>query len=132
MNSSSEQNRKLRILFLGFAYIVGVYQSKLKAIQKMGENKVAWLAPIKWKMHSWNRDIQLEVRYPEIQVYPAKIRFLNGVNGGYLYPNFSILNAVFKFKPDILHYEDTSYSFLLGKFRKTFAILQTLDYQFCT
>jgi glycosyltransferase involved in cell wall biosynthesis len=100
----------IRVLIVGFAYIIGVYQSKLKAIQETGAIDVLWLAPTKWKMRSWNRTIPLEVRFKEVHAYPTNIWFLNGINGGYLYPPFSLLNAIREFRPDVLHYEQEVFS----------------------
>lgn len=110
LSSALKNGRPLRVLFVGFAYIIGVYQSKLKSIQDTGYVDVAWLAPTKWKMHSWSRIIPLEIKYKEIRVYPANIRFLNGINGGYLYPILPIVHAINDFRPDILHYEQEVFS----------------------
>ena len=110
MSIYSRKNKKKRILFVGFAYIVSIYQSKLKAIFDTGEIEVAWLSPIQWKMHSWNRVIPLEIRYKDIQVYPAKVWFFNGVNGGYIYPILSFVKVIKSFKPDVLHYEQEVFS----------------------
>jgi glycosyltransferase involved in cell wall biosynthesis len=100
----------LRTLIIGFAYIVDVYQSKLKSIQDTGLIDVAWLAPTKWKMRSWNRIIPLKRKFEEIRVYPVVIWFLNGINGGYLYPTLPLLRAIRNFRPDILHYEQEVFS----------------------
>jgi glycosyltransferase involved in cell wall biosynthesis len=101
---------RLRVLVVGFAYIIGVYQSKLKAIQDTGSVDVAWLAPLKWNMRSWKRIIPLENKFKQIRVYPVNIQFLNGINGGYLYPLLSTWRAINNFKPDILHYEQEAFS----------------------
>jgi glycosyltransferase involved in cell wall biosynthesis len=101
---------RLRVLVVGFAYIIGVYQSKLKAIQDTGYIDVAWLAPLKWNMRSWKRIIQLEKKFMGIRIYPVNISFLNGINGGYLYPLMPTLRAINNFKPDILHYEQEAFS----------------------
>ena len=114
----SQRKEPLRVLFVGFTYVVGIYQSKLKSIQDTGYIDVVWLAPRKWKMYTWNWTISLEIRYKGIHVYPANIRFLNGVNGGYLYPTTSLLNAIHQFKPDILHYEQEVFS--LSAFQSAF------------
>lgn len=118
LDSALEKQKPLRVLFIGFAYIVGVYQSKLRAIQDTGCVEVAWMAPRSWKMHTWNRTIPLESRYPGFRVYPANIRFLNGINGGYLYPTTFLLNAIRDFRPDILHYEQEVFS--LSAFQTAF------------
>ena len=112
------QSEKIRILVIGFAYIVGVYQSKLQSLQDTGDLHIAWVAPKKWKMRTWNRTIPLEKKYPDIHVYPVNIRFLNGVNGGYLYPTLPLLDVIRRFKPDILHYEQEVFS--LSAFQAAF------------
>ena len=108
--SSLTNRRPLRVMFVGFAYIIGVYQSKLKAIQETGYIDVAWLAPLKWNMRSWKRIIPLENKFRQIRIYPVNIRFLNGINGGYLYPLMPTFRAINNFRPDILHYEQEAFS----------------------
>lgn len=113
------RNQKpIRVLLVGFAYIIGVYQSKLKSIQDTGVVDVAWLAPRKWKMRSWNRIISLEMKFKEIVVYPVNITFLNGINGGYLYPTWAVLRTIKDFRPDVLHYEQEAFS--LSAFQMAF------------
>lgn len=103
-------HKKIRIAFLTFAYIIDVYQSKLKALQDTGFLDIAWLAPSKWKMYSWNRTMSLSIRYKDVKVYPVNIWFLNGVNGGYLFPTLPLVKVINHFKPDVLHYEQEVFS----------------------
>ena len=110
LSDDTRNSRKFRVLILGFAYIVQVYQSKLKALQNSGHVDVAWLAPTKWKMRTWNRTIPLHRRYHDFLVFPVNVRFLNGVNGGYLYPIMPLLDVMRRFKPDVLHYEQEVFS----------------------
>ena len=103
-------SKPLRVMFVGFTYVFSSYQSKLKTIQETEKVEVAWLAPKKWNMRSWNRTITLEIKHKGFRVYPVNIRFLNGVNGGYLFPTLPLLHAIRDFQPDILHYEQEVFS----------------------
>ncbi len=54
--------------------------------------------------------MSLSIRYKNVKVDPVNIWFLNGINGGYLYPTLPLLRFINNFKPDILHYEQEVFS----------------------
>jgi glycosyltransferase involved in cell wall biosynthesis len=97
--------RPLRVLFVNFSYVIDVYQRKLEIASKIGHVEIGILAPRKWKMKEWNKTLTLKAHYSGIRFFPANVWFLNGTQGGYLYPLITTLKAIFAFKPDILQIE---------------------------
>ena len=100
--SATQAPKRLRVLFISHAYVVGVNQGKLAAIAQHAE--VGLLAPKTWQSRGWNRAIALETPYPEIKTYPSNILF-SGRGGAYIYNPFRIWQVLRQFKPDILQAE---------------------------
>lgn len=107
--TTSPLKRKLRVLFVSHAYVVGVNQGKLKAIADTGEVEVALLAPSNWKAEEWNRTIELETPFPEIKTYSAPVWFTGRV-GAHVYNPVKILQVIRDFKPDVIQVEEEIFS----------------------
>lgn len=105
---NDRNNSKIRVLFIGHTYVVGVNQGKLHAITQTGEVEVALLVPQKWHASQWIKHV-IEYPYPEIQVYPVQVWF-EGIGGAYLYPPLTIRNAILDFKPDLIQVEEEVFS----------------------
>lgn len=101
--------RKLRVLFISHAYVVGVNQGKLKAIADTGEVELALLAPSNWQAQEWNRTIELETPFPEIKIYSAPVWF-SGRVGAHLYNPWKIRQVIKDFKPDVIQLEEEIFS----------------------
>jgi glycosyltransferase involved in cell wall biosynthesis len=99
------EDRPLRVLFVNFSYVIDVYQRKLELASRIGNVEIGVLAPREWKMREWNKTFTLQAHYPGFRLFPANVWFLNGVQGGHLYPLTAILKAILTFKPDILQVE---------------------------
>lgn len=106
---SSEIRRKLRVLFVSHAYVVGVNQGKLNAIAQTGNVEVGLLAPSNWKALEWNRLLPLENPYPKLRLYSAPVTF-TGKGGAYLYAPWDLWHVLDDFKPDILQVEEEVFS----------------------
>lgn len=101
--------RKLRVLFISHAYVVGVNQGKLKAIADTGEVEVALLAPSNWQAQEWNRLIKLETPFPEIKTYSAPVWF-SGRVGAHVYNPWKIRQVINDFEPDVIQLEEEIFS----------------------
>ncbi len=101
--------RKLRVLFVSHAYVVGVNQGKLKAIADTDEVEVALLAPSNWQATEWNRTLKLETPFPEIKIYPAPVWFTGRV-GAHIYNPWKIRQVIQDFKPDVIQVEEEIFS----------------------
>ena len=101
--------RKLRVLFVSHAYVVGVNQGKLKAIADTGEVELALLAPNNWQAQEWNRLIELETPFPEIKTYSAPVWF-SGRVGAHLYNPWKIRQVINDFEPDVIQLEEEIFS----------------------
>jgi glycosyltransferase involved in cell wall biosynthesis len=99
----------LRVLFVSHAYVVGVNQGKLDAIAKTGKVKVGLLAPSNWKAIEWNRLLELEQPYPDIQIYSAPVLF-SGRGGAHFYLPWTLWQVLQDFKPDIVQVEEEVFS----------------------
>lgn len=104
----SRSNKKLRVLFVSHAYVVGVNQGKLKAIADTGV-EVALLAPSNWRALEWNRTIELETPFPEIKTYSAPVWF-SGKVGAHIYNPLVIRRVIAEFKPDVIQVEEEIFS----------------------
>ena len=104
----SQSERKLRVLFVSHAYVVGVNQGKLKAIADAGI-EVALMAPNNWKAEEWNRTIKLETPFPEIKTYTAPVWFTGKV-GAHFYNPWKIRQAIKDFQPDVIQVEEEIFS----------------------
>ncbi|MEL6438138.1 MAG: glycosyltransferase [Cyanobacteria bacterium J06621_8] len=109
VESAVALKRKLRVLFISHAYVVGVNQGKLKAIADTGEVEVALLAPSNWKALEWNRTIELETPFSEIKIYSAPVWFTGRV-GAHVYNPLKILQVIKDFKPDVIQVEEEIFS----------------------
>jgi glycosyltransferase involved in cell wall biosynthesis len=103
-------NRKMRILFVNFSYVIDVYQRKLEIASRIGNVEIGVLAPRNWKMREWNKTFALQRLYPDIQYFPATIWFFNGRQGGYLFSLTTIIKTIIIFKPDIIQVEQEVFS----------------------
>ena len=101
--------RKLRVLFISHAYVVGVNQGKLKAIADTREAEVALLAPSNWQAQEWNRLIELETPFPEIKTYSAPVWF-SGRVGAHVYNPWKIRQVINDFRPDVIQLEEEIFS----------------------
>jgi glycosyltransferase involved in cell wall biosynthesis len=113
LNSSGVKktnNERVRVLFVSFTYIIDVYQSKLNSIAKSGQVEVGLLAPSKWKMRDWNQTFSLKSNIKDLKLFPARVWFFNGRNGGFLYPTWNIFIALLKFKPHVIQLEQEVFS----------------------
>jgi glycosyltransferase involved in cell wall biosynthesis len=99
----------LRVLFVSHAYVVGVNQGKLDAIAQTEKVKVGLLAPSNWKALEWNRLLQLEKPYPNIQIYSAPVAF-TGRGGAHFYAPWKIWQVLNDFQPDIVQVEEEVFS----------------------
>ena len=102
-------SRKLRVLFISHAYVVGVNQGKLKAIADTGEVEVALFAPSNWQALEWNRLIEMETPFPEIKTYSAPVWF-SGRVGAHVYNPWKIRQVINDFKPDVIQLEEEIFS----------------------
>ncbi len=105
---TSQQQRKLRVLFVSHAYVVGVNQGKLKAIADMGV-EVALMAPSNWKAEEWDRTIELETPFAEIKTYSAPVWFTGRV-GAHIYNPWKIRQVIKDFQPDVIQVEEEIFS----------------------
>jgi glycosyltransferase involved in cell wall biosynthesis len=99
----------LRVLFVSHAYVVGVNQGKLNAIAKTGKIKVGLLVPSNWKAIEWNRLLEVEKPYPDLQIYSAPVLF-TGRGGAHFYPPWKVWQVLKDFKPDIVQVEEEVFS----------------------
>jgi hypothetical protein len=100
---------RLRVLSIGHAYVVGVNQGKLDAIDRVEGVEVGLLAPSNWKAMEWNRWLPLERPYPNLQIYSAPV-MLTGVIGGHFYAPWILWQVVRDFQPDLIHVEAEVFS----------------------
>jgi len=107
--ASVETTRKLRVLFVSHAYVVGVNQGKLNAIAQTGNVEVGLLAPSNWKALEWNRPLPLENPYPKLHLYSAPV-LLSGKGGAHMYAPWDLWHVLNNFKPDILQVEEEVFS----------------------
>ena len=108
-NAVKFSQRKLRVLFISHAYVVGVNQGKLKAIADTREAEVALLAPSNWQAQEWNRLIELETPFPEIKTYSAPVWF-SGRVGAHVYNPWKIRQVINDFRPDVIQLEEEIFS----------------------
>jgi glycosyltransferase involved in cell wall biosynthesis len=99
----------LRVLFISHAYVVGVNQGKLEAIDQIPNVEVGLLAPSNWKALEWNRALPLECPYPNLQLYSAPVLFTGRV-GAYFYAPWKVWKVVQDFQPDIIQVEAEVFS----------------------
>ncbi len=99
----------LRVLFVSHAYVVGVNQGKLNAIANTGKAKVGLLAPSNWKAVEWNRIIEVEKPYPNLQIYSSPV-FFSGRVGAHFYNPRAIWQVLNDFQPDIVQVEEEAFS----------------------
>lgn len=107
--TTAPRKRKLRVLFVSHAYVVGVNQGKLKAIADTNEVEVALLAPSNWQALEWNRTIELETPFPEITTYSAPVWF-SGRVGAHIYNPGKICQVIQDFQPDVIQVEEEIFS----------------------
>jgi glycosyltransferase involved in cell wall biosynthesis len=105
------KERKLRVLFVSHAYVVGVNQGKLAAIAATNRVNVGLLVPSNWKALEWNRYIPVEKPYSNIQVYEAPVLF-SGRGGAHIYAPWVLWQVLNDFKPDIVQVEEEVFSLL--------------------
>ena len=106
---TASSSRKLRVLFISHAYVVGVNQGKLKAIADTGEVEVALFAPSNWQALEWNRLIEMETPFPEIKTYSAPVWF-SGRVGAHVYNPWKIRQVINDFQPDVIQLEEEIFS----------------------
>lgn len=105
---NTNKNSRLRVLFISHAYVVGVNQGKLNAISST-DVEVGLLAPSNWKALEWNRLLELEKPYPNIQIYSAPV-FFTGRGGAHFYAPRKIWQVLRDFQPDIVQVEEEVFS----------------------
>ena len=98
------QKHRPRVLVVGHSYVVGMNQRKLDAVAALERVDLALLVPSGWKVREWNRRLQLERPFTSFALYPARV-WLEGRNGGYVYPASALYRAVRGFRPDLIHVE---------------------------
>jgi glycosyltransferase involved in cell wall biosynthesis len=108
-NASHLAAKKLRVLFVSHAYVVGVNQGKLKTIADTKQVELALLAPNNWKALEWNRFLPLENPYSEIRLYSAPV-LSTGRVGAHFYNPWQIWQVIDDFKPDIIQVEEEIFS----------------------
>ena len=106
---TSKQNKKLRILLVSHAYVVGVNQGKLKAIAETEEVEIALLAPSNWKALEWDRWLKLETPFDSYQIYSAPVLFTGRV-GAHFYNPLKVWQIIQSFKPDLIQVEEEIFS----------------------
>lgn len=106
----SPPKKPFRVLFVAFYYLIDVYQRRLEIASRTGNVEIGLLTPRKWFMREWNQTFIFKPHYSGIQFFPANVWFLNGRQGGYLYPLSTILKAIFTFKPDIIQMDQEVFS----------------------
>ena len=114
-HEDNQNNRRLRVLFVSHAYVVGVNQGKLEAIAKTGKVDVGLLAPSNWKALEWNRVIPLEKPYSNIQIYEAPVSF-TGRGGAHFYSPWKIWQVLNDFQPDVVQVEEEVFSLCTFEF----------------
>ena len=106
--AEADSSKRIRVLFISHAYVVGVNQGKLKAIADAGV-EVALLAPSNWQALEWNRTIELETPFPEIKTYSAPVWF-SGRVGAHIYNPLKIRQVIEDFQPDVIQVEEEIFS----------------------
>lgn len=106
--AKASSSKRIRVLFISHAYVVGVNQGKLKAIADAGV-EVALLAPSNWRALEWNRTIELETPFPEIKTYSAPVWF-SGRVGAHIYNPLTIRQVIEDFQPDVIQVEEEIFS----------------------
>jgi len=110
-SSSKKQYEKLfRVLFVGFSYVITLYQAKLFALLETGNLEIGLLCPATWKFPHWNRIFTLEQIVAGVHYYPAKQVFFGGRVGAYFYPLGILLKSIKDFRPDVIYVEQESFS----------------------
>lgn len=110
-NTGVETPSHLRVLFISHAYVVGVNQGKLEAIAATGKTQVGLLVPSNWKALEWNRVIEVERPYTNIQLYTAPVLF-SGRGGAHLYAPWTLWQVLNDFQPDIIQVEEEVFSLI--------------------
>jgi glycosyltransferase involved in cell wall biosynthesis len=98
-----------RILLIGHAYIVGVNQQKIKAIENANRVKMCLLVPKSWPDIEWGINRHLEQPDFELSYYPAKVWFA-GRSGAYLYNPFLVMRVLSAFRPNLIQVEQEAFS----------------------
>jgi glycosyltransferase involved in cell wall biosynthesis len=101
--------RRLRVLFISHAYVVGVNQGKLDAISQIPGVEVGLLAPSNWQALEWNRALPLENPYPQLHLYSAPVVFTGRV-GAHFYAPWTLWKVLADFQPDIIQVEAEVFS----------------------
>ncbi len=99
----------MKILFIGHTYINRVNQEKLIYFAKSKIVKVGLIAPQNWKSKKWGRSDKLYTGFQEVKYYPRKV-FFNGIQGGHIYLNSDLKDAILDFNPDIVHVDQETFS----------------------
>ncbi|WP_309739447.1 glycosyltransferase [Chamaesiphon sp. OTE_20_metabat_361] len=107
----AQLGRKLRVLFVSHAYVVGVNQGKLDAIAATDRVDVGLLVPSNWKAAEWNRTMPVEKPYPRIKIYQAPVLF-SGRGGAYCYLPWALGRVLKDFQPDLVQVEAEVFSVL--------------------
>ena len=107
--SPKSSGDRLRVLFISHAYVVGVNQGKLNAINQVQNIDVGLLAPSNWKALEWDKKLPLEHPYPNLQLYSAPVLFTGRV-GAYFYAPWTIWKVLQNFQPDIIQVEAEVFS----------------------
>ena len=118
LQKGSRSKRKLRVLIISHAYVVGVNQGKLKAIADTGI-ELALLAPSNWQAREWNRFLPLETPFDTYRIYSAPVLFTGRV-GAHIYSPLKIWQVIKDFQPDVIQLEEEIFS------------LCALEVSFCT
>lgn len=100
----------MRILIIGFTYIVDVYQTKLDAIENLEATHIGLISPAKWNFPQWKSPFILDTENKTFEVFPANVWFFNGRNGAFLYPWKTLYKSIKSFQPDVIYLEQEVFS----------------------
>lgn len=100
---------KLRVLFIGHTYTVGLNQQKLDALAHTGEVTVALLAPRSWHERDWGHTVHFKHAYPSFRAFSSRILF-NSHPGAFLYNPAALSRAIADFRPHLLQVEQEVFS----------------------
>jgi glycosyltransferase involved in cell wall biosynthesis len=105
--SETPEHSRLRVLFVGHTYVVGVNQGKLKAIAQSAT--VGLLTPSNWKSLEWNRLLPPERPYSDFKIYEFPVA-LSGRGGAHFYAPWQVWRALRDFQPDVVQVEEEVFS----------------------
>lgn len=110
--------RKIRVLFVGHTYLIGVNQQKLVALARTGKIEIGLIVPHRWRAADLGHTFELDP--PPVWIRTFRLpSFANGRGGAYLLDPAGAMRAIRSFRPDVIHVEQEV--FALSSFQ--FALL---------